>query len=161
MGGGFVGKPTSGPVPLDNGITSRSSPKKKAGLGLGLGRVSMGSGAPDAWSRFDKNATGVDPKGKGKEREHDTEEEAASTAGLPRSASPRQQHAAASSNTTTQIQPVDISEFLSTGPGGFGDDVEMGVDPTAQWRDGVQEQNFEEDDDEGVRNNTCTPPLMN
>lgn len=132
--------------------TARTSPKKKAGVGLG--RVSLGSGPAEAWTRFDK--------GKAKEREGDDDdrgarEEAqnavASTSpsrDSPASASPQPKSPAARPDFPSP-SVVDLSTLLS--PGGFGDEnaeAEMQVDPTAQWRKGVREVDL--DLDEGVCN---------
>ncbi|KAJ7923050.1 Spc7 kinetochore protein-domain-containing protein [Mycena leptocephala] len=135
------------------------SPKKKAGLGLG--RVSMGSAPSDAWTRFDRNAA-VPDKGKGKEKQKATESEAVCareaerqaaasptpSRGSPAPASPRPESPRPKTAETSSPSPVvDLSVLLDSARE-FGEDAppNMDVDATEQWRDGVQEADFPEEE---------------
>ncbi|RDB29117.1 hypothetical protein Hypma_015188 [Hypsizygus marmoreus] len=136
----------------------RISPKKKAGLGLG--RASLGSGAADAWTRFDKDAIS---KGKEKEKEkedvHSCDREASRqaaasptvTRGSPAPSSPRPRSPAPLGHTTPsspEAAIVDISTLL--GPEEYGQNQgqdDMQVDPTEQWRHAVEPGDFDENDE--------------
>ncbi|KAJ7456552.1 Spc7 kinetochore protein-domain-containing protein [Mycena latifolia] len=134
---------------------ARKSPKKKAGLGLG--RASMGSAPSDAWTRFDKNA--VPDKGKDKQKApesdatctREAERQAAASPtplrGSPAPPSPRPASPRPNSNVLNSPSPVvDLSAMLES-PGEFAEAAaEMDVDPTEQWRDGVQEADFPDDE---------------
>lgn len=159
LGTGLGPKPTEedeAPAPL-----VRSSPKKKAGLGLG--RASMGSGASNTWARFDKYAGSGLEKGKEKAQDaHECVREASRqavaapspTRGSPAPASPRPSspaplriplHEAGPSSPI--VHAVDISTLL--GPGSLEEDegaVSMEIDPTEQWREGVEQNDFVEED---------------
>ncbi|KAJ7169443.1 Spc7 kinetochore protein-domain-containing protein [Mycena filopes] len=131
--------------------TAPKSPKKKAGLGLG--RVSMGSAPSDAWTRFDKSA--VPDKGKAKEKApaetevcaREAERQAAASPtpsrGSPAPASPRPK--------STEVAPaspvIDLSALLESAPEFGSDAAAMEVDPTEQWRDGVQEADFPDEEE--------------
>ncbi|KAJ7462823.1 Spc7 kinetochore protein-domain-containing protein [Mycena galericulata] len=129
-------------------LVSRKSPKKKAGLGLG--RASMGSAPPDAWTRFDRNAV----SDKGKEKQNDTacareaERQTASSPtpsrGSPAPASPRPD----STVTSSPSAVVDLSGLLDSA-GEFGEapaGIDVDIDPTEQWRNGAQEADFPDDE---------------
>ncbi|KAJ7139735.1 Spc7 kinetochore protein-domain-containing protein [Mycena epipterygia] len=157
LGAGLGAVDTDEPAASDAPATlvSRKSPKKKAGLGLG--RMSMGSAPSDAWTRFEKNA--VSDKGKGKEKAtgndatcaREAERQAAASPtpsrGSPAPASP--QLASPRPNSTVIHPPspvVDLSAMLDSAAE-FGDTpANMEVDSTKQWRDGVQEADFPDDE---------------
>lgn len=146
---------------------SKVSPKK---AGLGPGRVSMGSAPSDAWTRFDKNAGSGVAADKvsvgGKEKEKDAETYAREAIRLkvavpsptrrsPAPASPRPRSPAVlppddlPHSTSPLPGVVDLSGLL--GSGGFGEDAgeadtEVDMDPTEQWRDGVEQQEFVEEE---------------
>ncbi|KAJ7042697.1 Spc7 kinetochore protein-domain-containing protein [Mycena alexandri] len=138
-------------------LPAPNSPKKKAGLGLG--RVSMGSAPSDAWTRFDKNAAVLD-KGKGKEKAsaeseacaREAERQAAASPtpsrGSPAPASPRPASPRPKSTETAPPSPVvDLSALLQSTPEFGSDAVPIEVDPTEQWRDGVQEADFPDEEE--------------
>jgi kinetochore protein Spc7/SPC105 len=153
----------------------RSSPKKKAGIGLG--RASLGSGTADAWTRFAKDS-GSD-LGHAKPKETETQQcvreasrqavaSPSPTRGSPAPASPRPgstqpispvppQFSADYERTRSPVAPaVDISTLL--GPDEFGEKdavEETNFNPTEQWREGVEPSEFEEDGE--VRKFVCFP----
>ncbi|KAK7064607.1 Spc7 domain-containing protein, partial [Favolaschia claudopus] len=138
------------------------SPKKKAGLGLG--RMSMGSAPSYAWTRFDRT-TAVSEKAqqqdKGKENKkeplpqsddavcvRETERQAASSPtpsrGSPVPSSPRPKSPSKAREVSSPV--VDLSTMMDSTPE-FGQTAQtMEVDPTEQWRDGIQEADFPEDE---------------
>ncbi|KAF8213559.1 Spc7 kinetochore protein-domain-containing protein [Mycena galopus ATCC 62051] len=152
-------------------VVGPKSPKKKAGVGLG--RVSMGSAPSDAWTRFDRTASAPE-KGKekengrdnGKEKEkekaieseavcaREAERQAASSPtpsrgspapNSPRPASPRPR--SPSKSTAISSPVVDLSALLDSTPEFGGAAPNMEVDPTEQWRDGIQEADFPEEEE--------------
>ncbi|KAJ7655258.1 Spc7 kinetochore protein-domain-containing protein [Mycena polygramma] len=134
-------------------VAGPKSPKKKAGLGLG--RVSMSSAPADAWTRFDRNAVAPN-KGKEKQKAaeseavcaREAERQAASSPtpsrGSPAPASPRPASPHLASADTSPA--VDLSTLLETTPEFGASRANMEVDPTEQWRDGVQEADFPEEE---------------
>ncbi|KAJ7124771.1 Spc7 kinetochore protein-domain-containing protein [Mycena crocata] len=132
----------------------RKSPKKKAGVGLG--RASMGAAPSVAWNPLDRNAV----SNKGKEKQKATESDSACTREVerqaaasptpsrgspapasPRPASPRPNPPAAASPSPI----VDLSTLLDSAAE-FGGNNAIDVDPTEQWREGVQEADFPDDE---------------
>ncbi|KAJ7225955.1 Spc7 kinetochore protein-domain-containing protein [Mycena pura] len=107
------------------------SPKKKPGIGMG--RASMGSAPSDAWKRFDTS-----DKGKEKRKAPDNEHAAADS--LPSTGSPAPASQPVSPRPVGSPSPVfDLSTMLDT-ESELGETVaNMEVDPTEQWRNGVQE----------------------
>ncbi|CAA7258736.1 unnamed protein product [Cyclocybe aegerita] len=137
-----------------------SSPKKKAGIGLG--RVSLGSAPADAWTRFDKDAGSgvldkpVSQKGKEKEVEaaHSVREttrqatavpsptrgspaptRVAAPTPAPRELTPEPQHSA--SIVRSVVEAPEVAELSQ--------DIEVDTDATQQWREGVQQSEFVEE----------------
>ncbi|EAU93226.1 hypothetical protein CC1G_10294 [Coprinopsis cinerea okayama7 len=125
------------------------SPMRRA---VSAGRASMGSGAQDAWKRFDKSnppvpPTTVVPTPSQPEREPMDEDPAPETQPDPqtRSPSPREEPVASPRN-------VDLSAVLS-GPtfGDMDEDVDTAQDKAERWRAGVQEAAGEDDyEDEDI-----------
>ncbi|KAJ7770895.1 Spc7 kinetochore protein-domain-containing protein [Mycena maculata] len=132
-------------------LVGRKSPKKKAGLGLG--RASMGSAPTDAWTRFDRNA--VPDKGNqndvscAREAERQAAASPTPSRGSPAPASPRPASPRPNSNEISSPSAVvDLSGLLNS-PGEFGQTLtgtDVDVDPTEQWRDGVQEADFPDEE---------------
>ncbi|KAJ7071434.1 Spc7 kinetochore protein-domain-containing protein [Mycena amicta] len=121
-----------------SGNGSSSSPRKTSGLGIG--RASMGSAPSDAWKRFDKTAATV--KGKEKQVEPDAERQATASpipsggsaaAPSPRAASPRVNLAEMGSSLVNVSSVVNTTDERSATGG------DMDVDPTEQWREGIQQ----------------------
>ncbi|KAJ6574650.1 Spc7 kinetochore protein-domain-containing protein [Mycena capillaripes] len=136
-------------------VAAPKSPKKKAGVGLG--RASMGSAPADAWTRFDRN---IAVSEKGKEKQKATESEAVCareverqaaasptpSRGSPAPASPRPASPRKPAEISSPSVVVDLSVLLDSAPE-FGEPAaNMEVDPTEQWRDGVQEADFPEEE---------------
>jgi kinetochore protein Spc7/SPC105 len=148
-------------------VSLRSSPKKKAGIGLG--RASLGSGT----ARFEKDsgsdlqhAKAKEPGAQQCEREASRQAVASPspTRGSPAPASPRPRPSSARPTSPVLPRPsvdharspsptvpaVDISTLLGPEEFGGNDAVEeMDFSPTEQWREGVEPSQFV--DDEGVR----------
>ncbi|KAF8078326.1 Spc7 kinetochore protein-domain-containing protein [Lyophyllum atratum] len=131
-------------------VTARSSPKKKAGLGLG--RASMGSGSTDAWLRFDKDAgSGVEGGNEkaishcDREAAHQAAASPTVTRGSPAPASPRHVPPSVEARAASPILPI-----APLGPEGYEAyeaEESMDVDPTEQWRNAVEPNEFGEDDE--------------
>ncbi|KAJ7823569.1 Spc7 kinetochore protein-domain-containing protein [Mycena olivaceomarginata] len=143
------------------------SPKKKAGVGLG--RVSMGSAPSDAWTRFDRTAAvpaagKENGKGKGKEKEPAAESEAvcareaerqaaasptpsrgSPAPNSPHPASPRSKSPSKSAEVSSPV--IDLSTLLESTPEFGAAAPNIDVDPTEQWRDGVEEADFPEEEE--------------
>ncbi|KAJ7356898.1 Spc7 kinetochore protein-domain-containing protein [Mycena albidolilacea] len=143
------------------------SPKKKAGVGLG--RVSMGSAPSDAWTRFDRTAAvpaagKENGKGKGKEKEPAAESEAvcareaerqaaasptpsrgSPAPNSPHPASPRSKSPSKSAEVSSPV--IDLSTLLESAPEFGAAAPNMDVGPTEQWRDGVEEADFLEEEE--------------
>lgn len=144
-----------------------SSPKKKPGIGMG--RASMGSGASDAWTRFNKAAgSGVSEKALGKQKSSDKEAEAeacvresarqASASPSPTRGSPAPAQRQLTQPSFHQDERSPSPEILSLA--GANDDfpdvqdnddhsgkMEIDVDATRQWREGVEPAKYDEEDD--------------
>ncbi|KAG6817627.1 hypothetical protein H0H87_006255 [Tephrocybe sp. NHM501043] len=132
----------------DETPAAKISPKETA-AGLGFGRVSMGSGSGDAWQRFDK-----DQVEREKEAAHYDREASQQTATLPTNT--RGSPAPASSRpapppadvASPQSPVVDVSALV--GPDeDEGDQTrnDMSLDATEQWRNEVQDNDFNEAND--------------
>ncbi|KAL0576814.1 hypothetical protein V5O48_005184 [Marasmius crinis-equi] len=141
-------------VTLSPGAT-RTSPKKKAGIGLG--RVSMGSGASDAWARFDRNASApsqLNSNGKGKEKAVELPVAITITPAPEPPAAPDQHPEEQEAEMAVDEEPiatqaVDLSTLLEND--GFADEDEEGqpeinVQATEQWREGVPQEGYVEND---------------
>jgi len=156
-------------VPPANEPTSSDrvpSPKKKSGIGIG--RASIGSGASDAWARFNKAAgSGMSEKALGKQKSSDKEAE---TEACVRE-SARQASASPSptrgSPAPAQRQPIQNFQQDERSPSPkipsladanddapeiqYTDDhsgnMEIDVDATRQWREGVEPAKYDEEDD--------------
>ncbi|GLB36475.1 putative spc7 kinetochore protein [Lyophyllum shimeji] len=136
--------------------TMRSSPKKKAGLGLG--RASMGSSSADAWQRFDKDTGSGSDKANEQAAHCDREavrQAAASptvTRGSPAPASPRPGPPAVEGHPAPPVLPVvDVSAVVD-GEGNEEDagEATMDVDATEQWRNAVEPNEFHEDEQPSI-----------
>ncbi|KAG6919603.1 hypothetical protein DXG01_004267 [Tephrocybe rancida] len=127
---------------------AKTPPKKKAGLGLG--RASMGSASGDAWQRFDKEQA---DKEKEKTAAHcDQEDSRQATAspiitrGSPAPASPQPPPSVEASSSRLPV--VDVSAML--GPDDYEADQaddDMEIDATEQWRNAVEDNDFNDSDD--------------
>ncbi|KAJ7293774.1 Spc7 kinetochore protein-domain-containing protein [Mycena rebaudengoi] len=139
-------------------LVARTSPKKKAGLGLG--RASLGSAPASSWVRPNKSA--VPDKGKQKQKPieddsacvREAERQAAAspspTRGSPSPASPRVASPLPTRPPGSPSPVVDLSAMLDSARG-FGElDVDMEADPTAQWRDGAQEAGVPDDEERPI-----------
>ncbi|KAG5648239.1 hypothetical protein DXG03_006197 [Asterophora parasitica] len=151
-----------GPQPQeeeDVSVLGRSSPKKKAPLGLG--RASLGgAGSSDGWQRFDKDAVFVD-KGKQKaapaphcDREAARQAAASPTInrGSPAPASPRPAPASVELITPSSPSPpalpvVDVSALPSPEEYEGEESMDMDMDPTERWRNAIEPSEFAEPDD--------------
>ncbi|KAJ3513056.1 hypothetical protein NLJ89_g3160 [Agrocybe chaxingu] len=152
-------------VPSENTQpTAPSSPKKKAGIGLG--RVSLGSAPADAWTRFDKDAgSGVPDKPvsqKGKEKEveatHCVRETTRQATALPSPTreSPAPARVAAPMHAPREPTPdpqqpaaVDVSSVVEAPDvAELSQDMEVATDATQQWREGVQQSEFVQEEEE-------------
>jgi kinetochore protein Spc7/SPC105 len=162
-----------------NAGTGRSSPKKKAGLGLG--RASIGSGPQDIWTRSNRDAEpSVRDTSKSNALERDQEKEArvcnreagrqaiaapSPTRGSPAPTSPRLSSPAVlsidASRTDTSLRSPAVSagDLSAMLVGAFGEpemEMETGVgkemhmDATKQWREGVQQEEYPDDEEVGV-----------
>jgi kinetochore protein Spc7/SPC105 len=139
----------------------RSSPKKSGG---GPGRASLGSGSADAWTRFDKDSRSQLGHAKAKETEvqQSVREVSRQMVGSPRG-SPAPASPGRSTRLISPVQPpsspvfaVDISTLIGPEEFGDGDVVEQtDLNPTAQWREGVEPSEFVDDDE--VRNLQALP----
>lgn len=132
----------------------RISPKKK--IGHGLGRASMGSAPSNAWNRPEgdvtSNALAKAPIVNAKRRESHTVDIISS----PRRKSPSPTPAPAPPTDTRRspspapsiqlVDQVDLSNILETRETGEDEpEVDVKVNSTEQWRDNVQQVNYEED----------------
>jgi len=159
----FSVPPTNEPTPS----VTVSSPKKKPGIGMG--RASVGSGASDAWTRFNKAAgSGVSEKASGKQKNSDKEAEAeacvresarqASASPSPTRGSPAPAQRQPTQQNFQQDERPPSPEIPS--PAEADDDftdvqdnddhsgkMEIDVDATRQWREGVEPAKYDEEDD--------------
>ncbi len=136
--------------------TTRTSPQKKAGLGLG--RASMGSGPTDAWKRFNRDAgSGSTSKGTEtaeKDPEVPVQRSTPQYSSPDRSAPPETSSSPTPTPTPTSPSPVvddDLFPDLDP-PSPENREVRMDVDlqatqATEQWRQDVEP---DVDEDEGV-----------
>lgn len=142
--------------------STRTSPKKKAGVGLG--RASVGSGRADAWERFDKgiaksttesvadnpevelptsDGSGSADADKGATPESvvdsplPIEVELPNPGDVPEPSVPQISVSAPVSDPSDIPDPVEIVEEQA---------MELDVEATEQWREGVAQQDFAEDE---------------
>jgi len=138
---------------IEDVLTTVKSPKKK--LGSGIGRASVGSTPVIAWDR-----ASVSQKGKETSKAGEVDKLVV----LPSTRGATQQPALSSptreSLTTTSpwvnsaallVQPsttTSVVHFSTIVTSGFGDDeaADMDVDATEQWREGVEQGEYFEDD---------------
>jgi kinetochore protein Spc7/SPC105 len=159
---GFSAPPTNEPTP-----SVTVSPKKKSGIGMG--RASMGSGASDAWARFNKAAgSGVSEKALGKQKSSGKEAEAeacvresarqSSASPSPTRGSPAPAQRGATQQTFQQDERSPSPEVPSLAEsnddvldvqdnGDHSGKMEIDVDATRQWREGVEPAKYDEEDD--------------
>ncbi|KAF9458347.1 Spc7 kinetochore protein-domain-containing protein [Collybia nuda] len=144
-----------GAKPLEDGEATetqvKSTPKKKAGLGLG--RASMGSGISDARARFEKNAGAALEEIEKEQRVHGHVQEAS----LQATEAPNQSLAPASAQSPLHevslpiTHAVDISTIL--GPDilrGDEDITSMEIDSTEQWRGGIELNELTQDNERPI-----------
>ncbi|THU91653.1 hypothetical protein K435DRAFT_727026 [Dendrothele bispora CBS 962.96] len=136
----------------------RTSPKKKAGIGLGRARASMSSAtSSDAWKRFDRNAepVGVDSgKGKGKDKavEPPTEEPRQAQSLVSSSTPPRPQVTTQedSGPPSPAVPVLDLSTYLNSETGedeeSPGDAIMDTAAATEQWRDAIPSDGYSADE---------------
>jgi kinetochore protein Spc7/SPC105 len=135
---------------IEDVLVTVKSPKKK--LDSGIGRASVGSTSVIAWDR-----ASVSQKGKETSKAGEVDKLVV----LPSTRGATQQPAVSSptreSLTTTSprvnsaallVQPSSVVDFSTIVTSGFGDDEEadMDVDATEQWREGVEQGEYFEDD---------------
>ncbi|KAF9535483.1 Spc7 kinetochore protein-domain-containing protein [Crepidotus variabilis] len=149
------------PAPLE----APSPPKKAAG------RMSLGAGPSDAWQRFDKNAgsgmperpTSISPKKVGSMKETEAEHcvretsRQAAASPSPTRGSPAPAHIFLPPQPRTpsperQVVPIPETNgalsVIAEGSEheGLSQDMAIDVEATQQWRDGVEEPDFLEED---------------
>ncbi|KAK0208620.1 Spc7 kinetochore protein-domain-containing protein [Desarmillaria ectypa] len=124
---------------------TRTSPQKKAGLGLG--RASMGSGPTDAWKRFNRDA-GSDPASEGTETAGKDPEIPVQYSTLQRSSPDRSSplEISSSPSPTPPSPVVDGDLFPVLDPPSREDRMDVDLQATEQWR---QEVELDLDEDEG------------
>jgi len=163
---GYFAKRKSLAVSFNEPTDTVPSPKKKSGIGMG--RASMGSGSSDAWARFNKAAgSGVTEKALGKQKSSDKEAEAEACvreSARQASASPSPTRG---SPAPAQRQPIqslqqderspspeipsladengDVPEIQYTED--HSGNMDIDVDATRQWREGVEPAKYDEEDD--------------
>uniref|UniRef100_A0A0W0F5T4 Spc7 kinetochore protein domain-containing protein n=1 Tax=Moniliophthora roreri TaxID=221103 RepID=A0A0W0F5T4_MONRR len=155
------------PVADDQPSVAPASPKKKAGVGLGIGRASVGSaGSADAWKRFDRDAEPITTGNrKGKERAVEPGVEQGHAPSPVRTPSPvraspvpspkpqppakstHDEEPEAGPSTSTQV--VDLSALLEPGEELYNDNLmETDLVATEQWREGVAHEGVGPDDED-------------
>ncbi|KAJ7596756.1 Spc7 kinetochore protein-domain-containing protein [Mycena floridula] len=123
------------PSEVEEPSTIRTSPKKKAGLGLG--RASLGSGSSDAWKRFDK------PDGPRVVAKKLAQTES------PKEPVPVEEHVSSPvrQQSPQRISAPDLSNILATPSlDDHEDSMDVDVVATEQWREGVETENLEEEE---------------
>jgi kinetochore protein Spc7/SPC105 len=138
---------------IEDVLATVKSPKKK--LGSGIGRASVGSTPVIAWDRESVSQKGKETSKAGEvdnlvvlpSTREATQQSAVSSPTreslIP--TSPRINSAAPLVQPSTSASVVDFSTIVTSG---FGDDDEadMDVDATEQWREGVEQGEYFEDD---------------
>lgn len=138
---------------IEDVLATVKSPKKK--LGSGIGRASVGSTPVVAWDRASVSQKGKETSKTGEVDKlvvlpstcEATQQLAVSspTGDLLTPTSPRVNSAALVVQPSTTTSVVDFSTIVTSG---FGEDEEadMDVDATEQWREGVEQGEYFEDD---------------
>ncbi|KAJ8090525.1 hypothetical protein PM082_002413 [Marasmius tenuissimus] len=149
LGIGLTPAEDAGPSPS----TGRASPKKKAAIGMG--RASVGSGASDAWTRFDRNITTpveLNSNVKGKERAMEppvaiTVTPATESPSAP--IRPSEEGEMVIDEEPLPTQAVDLSTLLGNDDGLEEEEeiqLEANTQATEQWREGVPQEGYVQGD---------------
>lgn len=156
---GFTAQPLNSQSTTTTTTTTAAPVSSKKKAGIGLGRASLGSGPSDAWVRFNKDTELSIAKEPSMVVEKEVETVGCDREAVQRTPSPTLPapiHVPPTSSSTPElrlcsmepeepvIEPVQTAEEHQE-IGELSRATEMDVDATQQWREGVQNNQYEED----------------